>query len=60
MRIYLEKSFVDSGLRPKQRLKNASELSSRAIMFLVHHNLCDESMERYSNALVEAIAEPQR
>ena len=54
--IYLEKSFVDNGLRPKQRLKNASELSSRAIMFLVHHNLCDESMERYSNALVEAIA----
>ncbi len=54
--IYLEQSFVKSGLSPQLRLKNALQLSNRALMFLVHHNLGKEDMERYQGALSDALA----
>lgn len=42
--IYRERAFIDSGYGPSKPLKNASFMSDRSLMFLVHPTLGKEEM----------------
>ncbi|MCF6194839.1 MAG: hypothetical protein L3J46_10965, partial [Kangiellaceae bacterium] len=42
--VYLEKAFVDTEFRPKQRLPNARLLGETSLMFLVHPTLPKENI----------------
>ena len=44
--VYLEKSFDNTGFRPKQRLRNAKELGETSLMFLVHPTLTKNEIHK--------------
>jgi len=44
--VYLEKSFEDSGLRPKSNLPNATKLGEESLMFLVHPTLTKSEIQK--------------
>ena len=54
--LYLEKAFDGSGLRPVERLPVARELGETSLMFLVHHTLTEEDMERVVVAVSKVMA----
>ena len=49
--IYLEKYFVDKGLAPSSRLKNAQTLGQSSIMLLVHPTINTDSLHAYCEAV---------
>ena len=49
--VYLEKAFDGTGLRPKERLKNAKELGETSLMFLVHPTLKQQEVDLCCEAL---------
>lgn len=49
--VYLEKAFNNTGWRPKQRLKNASDLGDNSIMLLVHPTLSSKELEKTASVL---------
>lgn len=53
--IYLEKCFLDKGLNPKERLKNAKTLGETSIMFLVDQTISTEKMTKYAEAIKNII-----
>jgi dTDP-4-amino-4,6-dideoxygalactose transaminase len=55
--LYLEKAFDGSGLRPVERLPVARELGETSLMFLVHHTLTEEDMERMVVAVSKVMAQ---
>jgi dTDP-4-amino-4,6-dideoxygalactose transaminase len=58
--IYREKSFVDSGLAPPQRLPNAAELAETALMFLVHPTLSDGEIDRTVDTVAKVMRQATR
>ncbi len=55
--VYLEKAFDGNGLRPVERLPVARELGETSLMFLVHHTLTEEDMERMVVAVSKVMAQ---
>jgi dTDP-4-amino-4,6-dideoxygalactose transaminase len=55
--LYLEKAFDGNGLRPVERLPVARELGETSLMFLVHHTLTEEDMERMVVAVSKVMAQ---
>ncbi|HRN87724.1 MAG TPA: DegT/DnrJ/EryC1/StrS aminotransferase family protein [Hyphomicrobium sp.] len=55
--IYLEKSFVDSGLSPTTRLPVAKELGETGLMFLVHPTLEPGHIEQTCAAVRDVLTE---
>ena len=53
--IYLEKCFLDKGLNPKKRLKNAKALGDTSIMFLVDQTISNENMNKYAELIKHII-----
>ena len=49
--IYLENCFINSGINPKKRLKNASALSSTSLCFLTHPSINNFQMHKYVNVI---------
>ena len=54
--IYREKSFVDAGFGPQQRLPTAIELGETSLMFLVHPTLAPEHIEKTCAVVREVMA----
>ena len=57
--IYLEKCFINKGIKPTKELKNAKELGETSLMFLVHPTIKQNQMEKYAltikNIIIKAI-----
>ena len=49
--VYLEKAFEGTGLRPEERLANASELGKTSLMFLCHPTMTDTDVARTCEAI---------
>jgi dTDP-4-amino-4,6-dideoxygalactose transaminase len=54
--VYLENAFEGTGLRPKERLKNAKELGETSLMFLVHPSLTMAEIELTCNTIETVLA----
>ncbi|HRO49505.1 MAG TPA: DegT/DnrJ/EryC1/StrS aminotransferase family protein [Hyphomicrobium sp.] len=54
--IYREKSFVEAGFGPQQRLPVAVELGETSLMFLVHPTLAPEHIEKTCAVVREVMA----
>ena len=53
--IYLEKCFKN--IAPKKRLKVAKYLGETSLMFLVHHTICEEEMNKYALLIKKVLKE---
>ena len=57
--IYLEKCFINKGIKPNLELINAKELGKTSLMFLVHPTIKQNQMEKYAltikNVIIKAI-----
>ena len=49
--IYLEKAFIENGLRPAKRLSNAKRLGEESLMFPVHPNINFEHISEICDVL---------
>jgi dTDP-4-amino-4,6-dideoxygalactose transaminase len=58
--IYREKSFVDAGMAPPQRLPNAAELAETSLLFLVHPTLSDNEIDRTIETVGKVIRQATR
>lgn len=58
--VYLEKSFVNSGLAPAQRLPNARALGETSLMLLVHPTLSPEYITRAAETVRAVLSEATR
>ncbi len=58
--VYLERSFEDTGWRPKERLQVAKELGETSLMFLVHPTLTDSEITKTTEALQEVLEQARR
>lgn len=58
--IYLEKAFVDTGLRPAERLPVAKELGETSLMFLVHPTLTEQEIARTCEVLTAVMKQAER
>lgn len=54
--IYLEKAFVDSGLKPLERLPIAKELGETSLMFMVHPTLKSEDVDQIAQAVSKVLS----
>ncbi|NNH79057.1 DegT/DnrJ/EryC1/StrS aminotransferase family protein [Acinetobacter sp. ANC 5380] len=55
--VYLEKAFDGTTWRPAQRLENAKQLGEASLMFLVHPNLSEQSMQKTVAAIQQVISQ---
>jgi hypothetical protein len=55
--IYREKTFIDAGFGPKDRLPNAKILGETSLLFLVHPTLGEEEMIATCRAIERVMAE---
>ena len=53
--VYLEKAFVNTPYRPKERLAVAKELGETSLMFLVHPTLTDAEIQKTCDVLNEVM-----
>ena len=53
--IYLEKCFVNKGIKPNKELINAQELGKTSLMFLVHPTINKNQMEKYAHSIKKVI-----
>ena len=53
--VYLEHAFDGTAWRPAQRLVNAHQLGETSLMFLVHPNLSNDSIEKTIAAIQQVI-----
>ena len=53
--IYLEKCFINKGIKPNKELINAQELGKTSLMFLVHPTINKNQMEKYANSIKKVI-----
>ena len=53
--VYLEHAFDGTAWRPAQRLVNAHQLGETSLMFLVHPNLSNDSIEKTTVAIQQVI-----
>ena len=53
--IYLEKCFIN--VAPKKRLVVAKKLGETSLMFLVHHTICEEQMNKYALLIKKVLKE---
>lgn len=53
--IYLEKCFKN--ITPKKRLMVAKKLGETSLMFLVHHTICEEQMNKYALLIKKVLKE---
>jgi dTDP-4-amino-4,6-dideoxygalactose transaminase len=51
--VYLERCFVDAGLRPPERLPGARQLGDSSVMFLVHPSLTSDEIQRTCDVIRE-------
>ena len=58
--IYLEKAFVQSGLGPAERLPVARELGETSLMFQIHPNLSEQSMDRMIEVACDVLRQASR
>ena len=54
--VYLEKCFVDAGLKPASRLPNARALGETSLMLLVHPTLSTEYIDRTIEAVRDVLS----
>jgi dTDP-4-amino-4,6-dideoxygalactose transaminase len=55
--VYREKAFNDTGLIPKQPLRNAQLLGQNSLMFLVHPTLTDDEIQKTCHTLTAVFDE---
>lgn len=55
--VYLEKSFDNTNLRPKERLRIAKQLGETSLMFLCHPTLTEEEINKTVNAITNSAKE---
>ena len=55
-KVYLEKAFDNTGLRPIERLPVAKELGKTSLMFLVHPTLIQDEITKTVEALQRVMA----
>ena len=53
--IYLEKCFINKGIKPNMELINAKELGKTSLMFLVHPTIKQNQMEKYARTIKNVI-----
>jgi dTDP-4-amino-4,6-dideoxygalactose transaminase len=53
--VYLEKTFDNTGFRPKERLPNARELGETSLMFLVHPTLTEDEIQKTCDAIISVM-----
>ena len=53
--IYLEKCFINKGIKPNFELSNAKELGETSLMFLVHPTIQQNQMEKYAHKIKNVI-----
>lgn len=58
--VYREKAFKKTGLAPKTPLKTARELGNSSLMFLCHHTLSQEAMEKTARDLTVVLKQATR
>lgn len=54
--IYLERSFLEAGLRPSKRRPVAKELGETSLQFLVHPTLTSDEIDRTRDAIEKVLA----
>lgn len=55
--IYLEKSFMEAGLEPSERLPIAKKLGETSLMFLVHPTLSENDMQEMARIIAGVVSE---
>ncbi len=58
--IYLEKTFYNTGWRPKARLPAARQLGETSLMFLVHPTLTESEIAQTNDAIQNVMKKAQR
>lgn len=58
--VYREKSFVDAGLAPLQRLPRAIELGETSLVFLIHPTLTEKEIGKTAETVRRVMAEAVR
>ena len=53
--IYLEKSFQEKSLCPKNRLPVAKELGETSLMFVLHPTITENIMNEYAEAITKVL-----
>ena len=53
--VYLEHAFDNTPWRPQERLKNAQRLGETSLMFLVHPNLSEDSLNKMVDAITQVL-----
>jgi len=53
--VYLEKAFVDAGIKPHSDLLQAKQLAATSLMFLVHPSLSPESMQFIASTITRIL-----